>query len=112
MSVLTNAKSHFKNVMSGDLVCMDVEEWDAKIYFKPSATLRETEVIVALHAENKLAEAMASVLILRALNEDGSKMFKMVDKNDLMNFIDPLVITRISSEILDYEPDAEDVKKS
>lgn len=98
--------------MGGELICMNVDEWDAKIYFKPSATLKETEVIVALHSDNKLAEAMASVLILRALNEDGTKMFKMVDKYDLMNNIDPLIITRISSEILDYEPDAEDVKKS
>jgi hypothetical protein len=54
---------------------------------------------------------MATVLIIRALNEDGSKMFVGADKYDLMNNVDPLVITRVSSEILDYEPEIEDIKK-
>lgn len=111
MSVLNNAKTHFKGVIGGDLVSIDVEEWKTKIYFKPSATLKQTEAIIALHSEGKLAEAMATVLIIRALNEDGSKMFVGADKYDLMNNVDPLVITRVSSEILDYEPEIEDIKK-
>jgi|TARA_Y100000296_G_scaffold79412_1_gene103305 hypothetical protein len=111
MSVLVNAKKHFKSVIGDDLISMDVAEWDSKVYFKPSATLKQTEVVVALHSEHKLAEAMANVLIMRCLNEDGSKMFKAVDLYDLMNNVDPLVITRVSSEILDYEPSVEEIKK-
>lgn len=112
MSVIANAKGHFKTKMTDKLEWLEVPEWETKIYFKGSATLKQTEEIVALHRENKVAEALAQVLISRALNEDGSKMFTMADKFDLLNSVDPEVVTRIATHILNSEPNVKDVEKN
>jgi hypothetical protein len=112
MSVIANAKTHFKNKLSDKLEWVDVPEWETRIYFKGSATLKQTEEVVALHRENKVAEALATVLISRALTEDGKKMFGVADKFDLMNSVDPNVVTRIATHILNSEPNPEDVAKN
>lgn len=112
MSVIANAKTHFKNKLSDKLEWVDVPEWETRIYFKGSATLKQTEEVVALHRENKVAEALATVLISRALTEDGKKMFTVADKFDLMNSVDPNVVTRVATHILNSEPRPEDVAKN
>jgi len=112
MSVITNAKKHFKTKLTDKLESIDVPEWESTVYFKGSATLKQTEEIVALHRENKVAEALAQTLISRALNEDGTKMFTMADKFDLMNSVDPEVITTVASHILNSEPDGSDIEKN
>lgn len=110
MSVINNAKKHFKTKLTDKLEWLVVPEWDnAKVYYKPSANLKQTEEIVALYRENKVAEALVAVLISRALNEDKSKMFTMADKFDLMNNVDPEVITNVATHILESEPKAEDI---
>lgn len=112
MSVIANAKGHFKTKLTDKLEWVDCPEWDTKIYFKASATLKQTEEIVALHRENKVAEALAQVLISRALTEDGKKMFNNADKMDLMNSVDPEVVTRIATHILNSEPSAAEIEKN
>lgn len=112
MNVLAKAKTHFKTRLTDKLEFLDVPQWDAKIYYKSSATLKQTEEIIALHRDNKVAEALAAVLITRALNEDGSRMFGNADKFDLMNSVDPEVITEIATHILNSEPTQDDVAKN
>lgn len=112
MSVIAKAKGHFKTKLTDKLEWVEVPEWETKIYFKASATLKQTEEVVALHRENKVAEALATVLISRALNEDGSKMFTVADKFDIMNQVDPDVVTRIATHILNSEPNPVDVEKN
>lgn len=111
-SVINNAKTHFKTRLTDKLEWVECPEWDCKIYFKSSATLKQTEEVVALHRENKVAEALATVLIQRALTEDGKKMFVGADKFDMMNSIDPDVVTRMATHILNVEPTAENVAKN
>ena len=112
MSVIANAKGHFKAKLTDKLDCLDVPEWETKIYYKTSATLKQTEQVVALHRENKMAEALVQTLISRALNEDGTKMFTVSDKFDLMNLVDPEVVTRVATHILNSEPSTEEDEKN
>lgn len=112
MSVIANAKGHFKTKLTDKLESLDIPEWETKIYFKCSATLKQTEEIVALHRENKMAEALVQTLISRGLKEDGSKMFTVADKFDLMNSVDPSVVTRVATEILNSESSQEDAEKN
>ncbi len=112
MSVIANAKTHFKTKLTDKLEWVECPEWKTKIYFKGSATLKQTEEVIALHRENKVAEALAAVLITRALNEDGTRMFTVADKFDLLNSVDPDVVTRIATHILNSEPSVEDVEKN
>lgn len=112
MSVIANAKGHFKTKLTDKMESIEVPEWDTTVYYRSSATLKQTEEVVALHRENKVAEALAQVLISRALNEDGKKMFTVADKNDLMNNVDPDVVTRIATHILNSEPEAAEIEKN
>jgi hypothetical protein len=112
MSVIANAKGHFKTKLTDKLESIDVPEWDTKIYYKNSASLKQTEVVVALHRENKMAEALVQTLITRALTEDGKPMFTIADTFDLMNSVDPEVVTRVATHILNSEPSQEEVEKN
>ena len=58
-------------------------------------TLDEQGVIFGLQNEGKSADAVAMTIILRARNEDGTRMFKKADKFEIMHKVDPDVITKI-----------------
>lgn len=98
--VLERATSHFRDKISVEMQSITVPEWgDAKIYFKPTITLREQSRLIELATAGKTVEALVETLIVKARNEDGSKMFTIADKMTFLNEIDPEVIIRVVSEI-------------
>lgn len=97
--VLEKATAHFRNKISGDMLKLYVPEWEATIYFKESNTLKEEGRIVELAQAGKTVEALVETLIVKARNEDGTKMFTMPDKITLMNEVDPAVIIRVCTEM-------------
>ena len=72
----------------------------------------QTEAVMKLHQEGKTMEAMVEVLIMRALDEEGAPLFKSADKFELMNGVDPIVITEVAGYILSFEPEQEDIAKN
>ena len=54
---------------------------------------------------------MAYVLIYKALNEDGEKLFDIGDKNALLNSVDREVLVNVAQKIMGQEP-IEDTKKN
>lgn len=79
---------------------VEVPEWgNTKIYYKPVSTLKEQSKLVELASQNKTVEALVESLVIRARNEDGSKMFGLADRVVLMNEVDPNVIIRIVGEM-------------
>ena len=54
---------------------------------------------------------MAYVLIYKALNNDGDKLFDLADKNALLNNVDREVLMRVAQEIMGQEP-IEETKKN
>ena len=110
--VLDKATRHFRSKISGDMKCVVVPEWgDAKIYFKSAITLREQSKLIELASQGKQVEALVESLIVKARNEDGTKMFSMVDKVTLMNEVDPNVIIRVVGEINSATEDESDLEK-
>ena len=112
MSIINNATKHFKDKLANGLEWVDVPEWNSKVWFKPSANLKETEAVVKLHQSGQVMEALATVLIMRALDEDGNKLFKSADKFELMSSVDPEVVIRIASHIMNAEPTVDDIAKN
>lgn len=113
--VLEKATSHFRAKVSGNMKFVFVPEWEAKIYFKPSITLKEQSKLIELASQGKTVEALVETLITKARNEDGTKMFAMPDKVTFMNEIDPAVIIRVVGEINDAsntDGDLETVEKN
>jgi hypothetical protein len=113
--VLEKATSHFRTKISGEMKKITVPEWDCDIYFKPTLTLKEQGKLVELASQGKQVEALVESLIVKARNQDGTKMFSMPDKMVLLNEVDPNVIIRVVGEINsanDAEESMEAVEKN
>lgn len=99
-SVLEKATSHFRDKINKGMDSITVPEWDnAKIYFKPTVTLKEQSKLIELATQGKSVEALVETLIVKARKEDGSKMFSPADKIVFMNEVDPSVLIRVVSDI-------------
>jgi len=90
-----------------------VPEWGQddeplKIYSKP-LTLSETSKLYKMSQEDDLT-MMAYVLIYKALDSEGEKLFDIGDKNKLLNKVDREVLVRVAQEIMGQEP-IEETKK-
>jgi len=92
--------AHFRNKISGQMKHITVPEWDdMKIYFKEANTLTEESKLLQLAQAGKTVEALVETLIVKARNEDGTKMFNMHHKVTIMNEVDPSVVIRICGEM-------------
>jgi len=112
-AILETAKTHFRDRMSGELQCVEVPEWDAKIYFKPSMNFKDQGEVLKLHGDNKPAEAVIMTLILKAMDKDGAKLFKRAHVTEMMRTVDPEVVSRIVTEMSDDDqPTVEDAAKN
>jgi hypothetical protein len=115
MTVLDKATSHFREKLNADMQSIKVPEWDATIYFKSTQTLKEQSKLIELASQGKQVEALVESLIVKARNQDGTKMFSPAQKVILMNEVDPAIIVRIVTEMnsmLDQNNDLEAVEKN
>lgn len=97
--VLEKATAHFRNQISGEMKSIDVPEWGIKVHYKTANTLKEEGRILELSQQGKTVEALVESLIIRARNEDGTRMFSLADKPTLLNEVDPKVLIKIAGEM-------------
>jgi len=101
MSVIDNAKKHFDSI---ETKIIEVPEWGEdedsplKIYCRP-ITLSETSKFMKL-AQDDEVQLLAYVLIYKALDEAGEKLFTIADKKTLLERVDRDVLIRVSSEMM------------
>ena len=102
-SILDKATQHFQNRVSGVMEYILVPEWSEdkneplKIYFKPMNLIEQNKIYK--YVTDGSLESLVETLIVRSRNEDGSKMFKPVERSVFMHKVDPKVITRICNEM-------------
>lgn len=109
--VLDRATSHFREKISGEMKKVHVPEWACDIYFKPTLTLKEQGKLIELASQGKQVEALVESLIVKARNQDGTKMFNFADKAALLNEVDPSVIIRVVGEINSANDEEQDLEK-
>jgi hypothetical protein len=97
--ILDKATAHFRNQISAEMKFIEVKEWDCKVFYKAATSLKEEGKILELSQQGKSVEALVESLIIRARNEDGTKMFNFADKAALLNEVDPKVLIRIVGEM-------------
>jgi hypothetical protein len=95
MTVLNQAKEHFRAQLANGMKEIEVPEWGTTVYYKPQTTFAQQSKVIKLHSEGKLAEALIETLMYRALDAKGKTMFNFGDKDTLMREVDPNVIVRI-----------------
>lgn len=99
MSVLENAKQHFKSKLGGELLKLTVDEWKTDIYYKPAYSFNTESKILELQSQGKTVEALVESIIRKALTIEGNAMFTPHDKLTLMNEVDPGVLIKIATKL-------------
>tara|TARA_R100001509_G_scaffold101333_1_gene59318 strand:- start:22 stop:363 length:342 start_codon:yes stop_codon:yes gene_type:complete len=113
MSILDRAKSHFENI---GVQSIEVPEWKDDdgnptiLYWNP----------INLYEKNKLfkksdnmtdVSILADIVVMKSLDKDGKKIFKLEDKMDLLTKVDSDVLSRIATAMIQVvSPD--EVKKN
>lgn len=113
--ILERATAHFRAKIGGEMRKIHVPEWECDIYYKPSNTLKEQAKLIELAQQGKTVEALVETLIIKARNQDGTRMFTMPDKMTFMNEVDPKVIIRVvgdMNEVADEDYNQEQVEKN
>ena len=111
MSAIDNAKKHFDGL---ETRIIEVSEWGEdidnplKIYCKP-ITLSETSKFMKL-AKDDDVQLLVYVLIYKALDEAGEKLFTIADKKTLLEKVDRDVLIRVESEMMN-NVSQEEIKK-
>ena len=113
MSVLDIAKSHFENL---GIQSIEVPEWKDEngnpsvIYWNP-ITLSEKNKLFK-KSDNMLdAGILADILVMKALDKDGNKLFKAEDKLVLMHKVDSDILSRVATSMV-QAINPEEVKKN
>jgi hypothetical protein len=111
MKAIERAKAHFAEQ---DVKVIEVAEWGEddkplKIYSKP-LTLAETSKLYKMSKEDDLT-MMAYVLIYKALDDNGDKLFGLDDKNALLHHVDREILVDTATKIMGQES-IEDTKKN
>jgi len=113
MSVIDIAKSHFENI---GVQSMEVPEWtdeDGKavvIFWNPITLSEKNKLLKKSETLNDVA-ILADIMIMKALDKDGNKAFKLEDKIALMHKADSDVLSRIATSMIQaITPD--EVKKN
>lgn len=111
--VLERATGHFRGKMDGSLQTVEVPEWETTVYYRTTSTLKDESTVLKLQQEGKTVEALVQSIIVKALNEDGTRMFAPPDRVLLMNEVDPQVVIRLASVLNGVDQDTlEDVEKN
>ena len=98
MSILERAKAHFDKQ---EVVEISVPEWEDEsgnptiLYSKPF-TLAERKTLYKFSKDDDL-EFLVRLVIMKALDADGNRVFDISQKLEMMNRVDPNVITRIAN---------------
>ena len=100
MSVIDRVKDHFE---SQGVKIINVAEWGQEgqplVIYSTPMSLAEKRNLFKSAKDNDLG-IMVDVITLKSKDKEGNKVFKLDDKQTLMNKADPEVIARVAGEIL------------
>ena len=102
MNIIDRAKSHFESLGTQSI---EVPEWkddDGKptiVYWNP-ITLSEKNKLFKKSDNLSDVSILADILIMKALDKDGNKVFTLEDKIPLMHKVDSDVLSRLATAMV------------
>ena len=99
MKNIDKITKHYHRAIGGDLMKINVPEWEMDIYFKKSYPFEDEAKIVDLQTQGRLVEALVMSLVVKARDKDGKRLFSDADMMVFMKEADTAVVTRVASEI-------------
>ena len=113
MKLIDSAKSHFESL---GVQHIEVEEWKDEagkpsvIYWNPM-NLSEKNKLFKKSENLSDVSILADIVVMKSLDKDGKKIFKLDDKMDLMTKVDSDVLSRIATAMIQVAT-PEEVKKN
>ena len=113
MSIIDRAKSHFESL---GVQSIEIEEWKddegkpSIIYWNP-ITLAEKKKLFSRSDSLNDVGLLADIVIMKALDKDGNKLFHTTDRLDIMNKVDSDVLAKIAAAMV-QSPTAYESKKN
>ena len=105
--VLSKAKEHFREIANKGMGNIEVPEWGVTVYWRIGGlNFASQSKIIELQNAGKSAEALVEMMIMRALDSEGKKMFKLAEKTELMREVDPNVILKVVTAMGDSEDES------
>lgn len=96
MRVIDQATNHYANQ---EKLIISVPEWETEIHVLPM-TMAEINMIQSISKKNSSnIEQAANLIIIKARDAGGNRLFKLEDKAALMEKVDYKVIARIAEAI-------------
>ena len=113
MKVIDRAKTHFESLRT---ITIEVPEWKDEngkptvIYWNP-INLFEKNKLFKKSDNMSDVSILADIVVMKALDKDGKKIFKLDDKMELMTKVDSDVLSRIATSMVQVIS-PEEVKKN
>jgi len=100
MSVIDRVKEHFDNQ---GLKKIEVAEWGEEgkpliIYSKPFTLAEKRNLFKG--ARNDDLAVLVDAIVLKAIDDQGNKIFKLDDKKTLLNNADPDIVATVATQML------------
>lgn len=106
MDAIDLVREHFASLGTRKI---EVPEWKLTIYATP-VTLSEKNRLYRKSKENDM-ELLADVIVMKAQNEKGEKLFTIEHKPTLLNKADSNIVARVANAILAADsPDVAELK--
>ena len=102
MKLIDRAKSHFESL---GIQSIEIAEWKDEagnpsvIYWNP-ITLSEKNKLFKKSDNLNDVSILADILVMKAIDKDGNKLFTLEDKLALMHKVDSDVLSRIATEMV------------
>ena len=102
MKLIDSAKSHFESL---GIQSIEVEEWKDEagnpsvIYWNP-ITLSEKNKLFKKSDNLNDVSILADIVVMKAIDKDGNKLFTLEDKIGLMHKVDSDVLSRIATSMV------------
>ncbi len=111
-SILEKMKEQFRDDIA-ELIEHNCELSGHTFYYRAKGNGAQTDKSLGLIQEGKV-EGHVLMIIDRALNKDGGKLFKLQDKKELMTDCDPKVLVSWGNTILLHQQrvEAEELKRA
>lgn len=108
-SILDKAKEHYAGIETKDV---KIPEWGLTIFWRPWNLDEREKVWGAVKASGKDTQLSARVLITKALNAEGKRIFGLEHLRELCFEVDSAVVERVAMAIIGEQPAAEDIIKN
>lgn len=113
MTVLSKAKEHFKEIANQGMGHIEIPEWETTVYWRIGGlNFASQSKIIELQNAGKSAEALVEMMIMRAIDSEGAKLFKLAEKTEIMREVDPNIILKVVTAMGDSDDDGGDPVKN